>query len=77
VSWGVAYLRLRNQLRRARETAGLTQRELAAKLVLSERHFARLESGETDPNARVLFAWAHAVGYRVDLTNLSGSGVAP
>jgi transcriptional regulator with XRE-family HTH domain len=75
LSWIDAYVRLRNQLRRARAEAGLTQGQLAARLALSERHVSRLESGETNPTARVLYAWANAVGLRMNLTDMSGQVV--
>ena len=75
MSWASDWIGLRLQLRRAREAAGLRQVDVAAHLGISVRHFARLESAEIDPQARVLFAWADCLGLRVRMerrTNMSG-----
>ena len=71
MSWASDYIVLRATLRRARKDAGLRQTDVAARIGVSVRHFARLESAEIDPQARVLCAWAAAVGKRVSLTDVS------
>ena len=76
-TWRSEFVALKVRLRRARDAAGLRQADVAARIGVSVRHFARLEGGEIDPQARTLFAWADAVGLRVSLTDLSGSAKAP
>ena len=56
VSWAGAWIALRGDLRRAREASGLRQVDVASHLRMSVRHFARIESGEIDPQSRILFA---------------------
>ena len=76
MSWGGDWIALQGALRRARKAADLRQAGVAAKLGISVRHFARLEGGEIDPQSRILFAWAHAVGLRItaeDRPDMSGS----
>ena len=72
MSWAGDYLALRTTLRRAREAAGLRQVDVAARIGISVRHFARLESAEIDPPARTLCGWAAALGMRIGLTDVSG-----
>ena len=73
MTWRTDYVSLIARLRRAREAAGLRQTDVAAAISISVRHFARLETGEVDPTALSLFAWAEAVGLRVNLTDTSGA----
>lgn len=77
MNWRSDYVGLTTRLRRARDAAGLRQTDVAARIGVSVRHFARLESAEIDPQARVLFAWAAAVGLRVSLTDMSCQAKAP
>jgi ribosome-binding protein aMBF1 (putative translation factor) len=55
------------QLRRAREAAGLTQAELAARLSVSQQAVARTERWNSNPTVRVLEVWAEALGGRLEL----------
>lgn len=71
-SWRSDFVALPTRLRRAREAAGLRQTDVAGRIGVSIRHFARLEAAEIDPQARTLFAWADAVGLRVSLTDVAG-----
>lgn len=72
MSWRSDYVGLTTRLRRARDAAGLRQTDVAGRIGVSVRHFARLEGAEIDPPARTLFAWAAAVGMRISLTDMSG-----
>jgi transcriptional regulator with XRE-family HTH domain len=75
MSWASDWIGARLMLRRAREAAGLRQVDVAAHLGISVRHFARMESAETDPPARIFFGWSNAVGLRVEIverTDMSG-----
>ncbi|KKM88432.1 hypothetical protein LCGC14_1258830 [marine sediment metagenome] len=60
---------LNQQIRQAREAAGLTQRELAAKFFgprkgsVSQRFIWGLESGDKEPNVHHLIAIAKATGH--------------
>lgn len=72
MTWRANYAGLVSRLYRARLDGKLRQVDVAERIGISTRHFARLEAAETDVSARTLFAWAAAVGLRVHLTNLSG-----
>lgn len=50
------------QLRRAREDAGLTQRELAARLGRSQQAVAQAERWTSNPTVGFLRAWGEATG---------------
>lgn len=76
MSWRFDFAALPTRLRRARAAVGLRQTDVADRVGVSVRHFARLEAAEIDPPARTLFAWADAVGLRVSLTDMSGEGDA-
>lgn len=79
MSWAGDWIELRRRFRLAREAAGMRQADVAKRLGISVRHFARLESGETDAQARILFAWANALGLTVkviDRTHMAGEGAA-
>lgn len=79
MSWAGDWIALRGELRRAREAAGLRQVDVAAHLRLSVRHFARMESGEIDPQSRILFAWADRLDRNIRMekrTVMSGQGNA-
>lgn len=63
-------------LRRARHTAGLTQRELARRAGTSQSVVARIESGTTSPTAATLERLLAAAGFelRVELAPLPVAG---
>ncbi|WP_431282693.1 helix-turn-helix domain-containing protein [Humitalea sp. 24SJ18S-53] len=70
-NWRVEYASLAMRLCRARAAAKLRQADVAQRVGISLRQFARLEAAEVDPTARVLFAWAHAVGQRINMTDMA------
>ena len=49
-------------LREARETAGVTQAELARRLGRSQQAIAQAERWSSNPTAAFIRAWAHALG---------------
>jgi transcriptional regulator with XRE-family HTH domain len=53
---------LGDRLRKARESAGLDQAELAAAIGVSKRSVGAAERGESTPRRHVLIAWAAATG---------------
>jgi ribosome-binding protein aMBF1 (putative translation factor) len=55
------------ELIRARQRAGLSQAELAAKMGTSQSAIARLESGQTLPSTKTLLRFAEATGSKVEL----------
>ena len=55
------------ELIRARERAGLSQAELAARMGTSQSTIARLESGQTLPSTKTLLRFAKATGSKVHL----------
>lgn len=55
-----------DRLRKARETAGLTQQELAAEIGVSHRSITNYESDRSSPKRPVLVTWAMRTG--VDLS---------
>ncbi len=61
------------RLRQARSAAGLTQKEIAAKIYLSQQAYAKYETGTATPNPDTLSAISTSLGIPVDF--LIGSGV--
>jgi transcriptional regulator with XRE-family HTH domain len=59
---------LASALIEARSRAGLTQKQLAAKMETSQSAIARLESGRTIPSGRILKRFARATGTRLRIT---------
>src|SRR2546430_6925406 len=55
-------LRLAAELRRLREMAGVSGRELAQRINISQSKISRIESGMTTPPVPAVTAWAEAVG---------------
>ena len=55
------------QLRRARESAGLTQQELAERLGISQQAIARAERWASNPTVRFMESWAQALGVRLEI----------
>lgn len=55
-------------LREARERAGLTQREMAARLGCSQQAVAQAERPLSNPTVALLQAWAEATGGRLDIS---------
>jgi len=53
-------------IRRLREAAGLSQRELARRLGCQQPAIARLEAGQVSPNMRTLERIADALGLRLE-----------
>lgn len=66
VSWKLAYTRLLGQLRQGRMKAGLSQSDIADRLVIGRRTFQRWEASECVPNAIQLFRWADVVGVSIN-----------
>lgn len=60
-------LAARLQLRWAREDAGLTQRELATRVGVSQQAIAKLESPDANLTLQTLERVAHALGLEVEL----------
>ncbi|MHB8799441.1 MAG: helix-turn-helix transcriptional regulator [Thermoanaerobaculia bacterium] len=60
-------LRAGFELRAAREAAGVTQAELAARLGVSQQAVARAEQAGSNPTAALLEAWSRVLGARVRL----------
>lgn len=54
-------------LRAAREAAGCTQAELAARLGVTQQAVARAERSDSNPTAALLEAWARALGARLQI----------
>lgn len=54
-------------LRQARESAGLTQAEMAERLGVTQQAVARAERADANPSFRLLEAWAEALGSRIRL----------
>lgn len=54
--------RLATELRRLREMAGVSGRELAERVGISQSKVSRIESGATTPPVPAVEAWAEAVG---------------
>ena len=52
----------------ARQQAGLSQQQVAAKLGVSQSHVARLERGSKSMNMSTMLRFAEAVGARVEIT---------
>ncbi|MCS3453396.1 MULTISPECIES: helix-turn-helix domain-containing protein [Bradyrhizobium] len=55
------------ELLRARQRAGLSQSELAAKMGTSQSTIARLESGQTLPSTKTLLRFAKATGSKFQI----------
>ena len=55
------------ELIRARQRAGLSQAELAARMKTSQSAIARLESGKTLPSAKTLLRFAEATGSKIQV----------
>src|SRR2546430_15956476 len=72
-------LRLAAELRRLREMAGVSGRELAQRVNMSQSKVSRIESGATTPPIPAVAAWADAVGAdaptRARLTAMTEAGV--
>jgi len=66
---------LADRLRKAREHAGLEQRELADRLGIHRQSVARYEKGDAEPRLPVLRTWAMETG--VDLDWLEDGVVRP
>ena len=60
-------------LRAAREAAGCTQAELAARLGVSQQAVARAERVDSNPTVELLEAWSAALGARVRLEVVPGA----
>ena len=54
-------------LRAARETAGLTQSQLAAKLGVTQQAIARAENWNSNPTVGLMNRWARECGRRLEL----------
>lgn len=63
-------------VRQVRETAGLTQAELARRAGTSQPAVARYESGESSPSVRTLERIVHAAGFRLRLSTEPSGAVA-
>ena len=57
-----AWLESMAELIRARQRAGLSQGEVAARMGTSQSTIARLESGQTLPSTKTLLRYAEATG---------------
>ena len=68
---GVPVWNLRDRLRKARETAGLTQDQLAAQVGVSRVSVIAYETGKVVPKRPVLLSWAMTC--RVSYAWLAGS----
>lgn len=72
-------IRLAFEIRRLRETRGLSQRELAEKVGTTQSAIARLEAGNISPSLPTLDRIADALGAELtvaftDLKHLTGAG---
>lgn len=54
-------------LRIARESCGLTQRELGERLGISQQAVARAERWDSNPTAELLRRWTEGTGVRVEI----------
>jgi len=64
---GVAARRLGRQVRAWRETHGISQQELAARLGMAQPNLARLEGGGVSPTLTTLALLAERLGVRVSV----------
>lgn len=62
-------------LARAREQAGLSQRELAAKAELPQASVSRIERGLISPRASTIERWLAACGMTLEIKPAAGFGV--
>ena len=53
-----------DEIRKAREAAGLTQEQVAERMQTTQSTIARMESGRTMPSLRTLSRYAEATGSR-------------
>lgn len=58
-------LEISAELVKARQRAGLSQAELAARMGTSQSTIARLESGQTLPSTKTILRFAEATGSKV------------
>lgn len=68
-------MKVRNLLRYARRSAGLSQRELAERVGAAQPTVARIESGSTVPRADTLARLLQACGLRLTVEPSRGQGV--
>lgn len=63
-------------LRRARLRLGMTQAEVGAVGAIEERHYQRLEAGESDPKLSTVFALSRLLNLSIDeiTTEKAGGG---
>src|SRR4051812_3924202 len=83
-SGGTDRLRLAAELRRLRDLGGVSGRELARRINISQSKVSRIESGSVVPSLPEVMAWAAALGLSDDmreqltfLTNLAFTEVQP
>ncbi|MCZ6249808.1 helix-turn-helix transcriptional regulator [Vibrio parahaemolyticus] len=50
-----------------RESAGLTQQQVAERMGTKETNISRLEKGTSNPTIKTLMKYAKACGYQLDL----------
>lgn len=62
-------------LRNARRTAGLTQRELAARARIAQPAIARIETGGVIPRVDTLERLLRACGHNLEVTRRAGAGI--
>lgn len=72
----VAPQQLQELLRTARKRCQLTQKDLAARLGMSQSHLSYLESHPAEMSVDQLFAWAAAVGMTIAVGNRPGEAPA-
>ena len=69
--WGKLYQRESQQagyvLRSVRQDAGLTQKQLAERLQISQQAVSLAERWEANPTAELMFFWAQACEKRLEL----------
>ena len=62
---------------RARQSANLTQKEVAEKLHVSQPYIAQLENGTRKPGYLLLFRYASAVGARIQIAQETVPSIIP
>lgn len=71
-SWRMSWMKLQGQLIARRHALGLTQSQLADRLLVSLATMKRWESGHVTPSAMALFQWADALGIEITSTVFAG-----
>jgi DNA-binding XRE family transcriptional regulator len=62
---------------RARQSANLSQKDVAESLHVSQPYIAQIENGTRKPGYLLLFRYANAVGASIQITSSPGTAINP